>query len=626
MPPKRGASMPSVACVWPSSTGVEVELDVRMLAGELEGDALQRHDLEEEQRAAQLRAPAEARTVRALELPVRAGSERAPHGRLPRRRGRATIRATAPGRPAPPTRPRPAPASVRLASYRGKELLSAEHPLELRLPLLVAELLDSRVRRVAGRLLDPEVTVGERGDLRQVRDRHDLSVLGEPPEQSADGVRRLAADARRRSRRRRACRRRRPPRSRARSAKARRPRRSPRPARTGGPRSGGRGRRRRRRRSSPARRARAARRRTRPRPCRRRAARRRPRRRTPAPQRSARPAARARAPGHAPRPSASSRAATLGRIGPVLERRELGLAPRRAARAAPRRSRSGSGASSRRSGRARPRAARAGRAPLRARRGRRGGRTPSRAGGARRRAARRRRAAARARAARAARPSAPRARRGRWLRSPSSGASAAAAAAAPAASSATWRCRSRSVAQPLLLARLHALGVLDERAQLGEPRLGERRVRRQLVVPAPRGLQVAPRRPRRCAAGELLLAAEAVEHLELVRRPREPALLELARHRDHALDGGGDVLPRSGTSPGVRARPAVGEDAARDDERVLVLRPQLRELLELVAEDRAPPRRTPPRRPRRRTSRRPSRRAGGRAPGRGSSCRRPSRR
>ena len=138
--------------------------------------------------------------------------------------------------------------------------------------------------------------------------------------------------------------------------------------------------------------------------------------------------------------------------------------------------------------------------------------------------------------------------------------------------------------QPLLVPGLHAVGVLDERPQLREPRLGERRVRRQLVVPAPSGLEVAPRRSRRGAAGELLLAAEAVEHLQLVRRPREPALLELARHRDHALDGGGHVLARSGTSPGIGARPAVGEDAAGDDERVLVLGPQLRELLELVRE------------------------------------------
>ena len=55
-------------------------------------------------------------------------------------------------------------------------------------------------------------------------------------------------------------------------------------------------------------------------------------------------------------------------------------------------------------------------------------------------------------------------------------------------------------AQPLLVARLHALGVLDERAQLGEARLGERGVRRQLLVPAPRGEQLAPRGARLRAA------------------------------------------------------------------------------------------------------------------------------
>src|SRR5262249_40380810 len=68
--------------------------------------------------------------------------------------------------------------STRLASYRGKELLSAEHPLELHLPLVLAELLDPRVGGIARCLLDAEVAVGERGDLRQVRDRHHLSVLG----------------------------------------------------------------------------------------------------------------------------------------------------------------------------------------------------------------------------------------------------------------------------------------------------------------------------------------------------------------------------------------------------------------------------------------------------------------
>src|SRR3979411_2387051 len=63
---------------------------------------------------------------------------------------------------------------TRSAAYRGKELLPAQHPLELDLPLVGCELLDARVGRVAGNLLDAEMPVGERSDLRQVRDRDHL--------------------------------------------------------------------------------------------------------------------------------------------------------------------------------------------------------------------------------------------------------------------------------------------------------------------------------------------------------------------------------------------------------------------------------------------------------------------
>src|SRR6185312_5472723 len=44
----------------------EVELDLGMLAGQLEGDALQRHDLEDEQRPAELRPAPVARSLRSL--------------------------------------------------------------------------------------------------------------------------------------------------------------------------------------------------------------------------------------------------------------------------------------------------------------------------------------------------------------------------------------------------------------------------------------------------------------------------------------------------------------------------------------------------------------------------------
>ncbi len=138
--------------------------------------------------------------------------------------------------------------------------------------------------------------------------------------------------------------------------------------------------------------------------------------------------------------------------------------------------------------------------------------------------------------------------------------------------------------ESVLLPGLHAFGVLDERTQLGEVRLRERRVRGQLVVPAAGGLELAPRRPRCRPARELLLPAETVEHLELVGRTREPPLLELTRHRDQALDGGGDVLARGRTSPGIRTRTPVAEHSTGDDERTLVLGPQLCELLEIVGE------------------------------------------
>src|SRR5262245_17673349 len=59
----------------------EVEIDLGPLGGQLEGDVLQRDDFEKEERTAQLRPPTEARPLRALELPVRAGSQCISHGR-----------------------------------------------------------------------------------------------------------------------------------------------------------------------------------------------------------------------------------------------------------------------------------------------------------------------------------------------------------------------------------------------------------------------------------------------------------------------------------------------------------------------------------------------------------------
>ena len=85
--------------------------------------------------------------------------------------------------------------------------------------------------------------------------------------------------------------------------------------------------------------------------------------------------------------------------------------------------------------------------------------------------------------------------------------------------------------------------------ELGQPRLLGRGVARQLVVAPPRRRELAPGGPGLAAAPQLLLAAERVEHVELVRGSGEPALLELAGHRDQPLGGGGEVLARDARAP-----------------------------------------------------------------------------
>ena len=88
--------------------------------------------------------------------------------------------------------------------------------------------------------------------------------------------------------------------------------------------------------------------------------------------------------------------------------------------------------------------------------------------------------------------------------------------------------------------------------------------------------------PRLTAAPELLFAAVRVEHVELVRGPGEPPLLELAGHRDQPLGCGREVLAGDGTAPRVGASSAVREHAARDDQAGLVLRRELGESGELL--------------------------------------------
>ena len=97
-----------------------------------------------------------------------------------------------------------------------------------------------------------------------------------------------------------------------------------------------------------------------------------------------------------------------------------------------------------------------------------------------------------------------------------------------------------------------------------------------------RRLQRTPGIPRVAPAHRLLGADEGVEQLELVRRPRKPALGELARQDEQPLGRRDDVLARDAPAPGIGPRAAVRADPARDHEARLVLRPELTERLEAL--------------------------------------------
>ena len=142
-------------------------------------------------------------------------------------------------------------------------------------------------------------------------------------------------------------------------------------------------------------------------------------------------------------------------------------------------------------------------------------------------------------------------------------------------------------AKRFLRLRLKAVGRLDERPKLGETRLLRCRVARQLVVPAARRRERAPGHAELPAPALLLLAGIRVEHVELVRGPRQPALLELAGHRKQALGRRGQVFAGDRASPRIRARSSVREDAAREDEAGLVLGRERGESLQLLVVEEA---------------------------------------
>ena len=162
-----------------------------------------------------------------------------------------------------------------------------------------------------------------------------------------------------------------------------------------------------------------------------------------------------------------------------------------------------------------------------------------------------------------------------------------------------WRDRSRGVRSGLrqlvdvpealatgeqlsLVPRFHAFRRVDQRLQLGEARRDGGGVAREGFEALPRGYQVAPRAGRIPSALELVGAAEGVEDVERIRGSGEPSLLELARHRDQPLDSCSDVLARDSATPRISPRAPVAEHAARDHEARLAVRAKLGDTGQLV--------------------------------------------
>ena len=135
-------------------------------------------------------------------------------------------------------------------------------------------------------------------------------------------------------------------------------------------------------------------------------------------------------------------------------------------------------------------------------------------------------------------------------------------------------------AQLVLPSGSEPLRVGDERREPVEPLARRDGVARQLLVRTPGRLQLTPC-PARLAHG-VARPRERVERRELVARPPEPALLELAAHREQRLGGGRDVLARGAPAPRIGPRAPVGEDPAGEHEDALVVGPQLRECSQLL--------------------------------------------
>ncbi len=127
--------------------------------------------------------------------------------------------------------------------------------------------------------------------------------------------------------------------------------------------------------------------------------------------------------------------------------------------------------------------------------------------------------------------------------------------------------------QAILGSHLEPFGVLDEGMKLGQASLGRSRAARHLVIGAARGGLLPPGHASFAAQFALLVADECVQRIQLVGRPRQPALLELPRHRQQSLACGGQILASGASPPGVRTRASVGEHPPGQHQTVLALGP-----------------------------------------------------
>ena len=117
-------------------------------------------------------------------------------------------------------------------------------------------------------------------------------------------------------------------------------------------------------------------------------------------------------------------------------------------------------------------------------------------------------------------------------------------------------------------------------AELGEPLPLGVCAALELVEPPRGGGERAPGVPGLAATHALVGPHEGVEQVELVGRPREPPLRELAGEREQPVGRGHEVVAGDAATPRVRPGAPVGGDAPGDHEAGLVVGPKLPERLE----------------------------------------------